>query len=287
MTKISQADAACAFLARHGKKPGFITPNAWDAGSAILLAEAGFPAIGTTSGGIAFALGKPDYHMGDRDLAVSRDEMFDRIREIVAAVNVPVNGDLEAGFGDSPEAVAETIGLAIDAGLAGGNIEDRVPGEPRLYDEALATARIRAARAVIDARGGHFVLNARTDPFFFVAPNDALKTAIRRGNLFREAGADCIFTPGPPDIETVSTLVNEIAAPLNIVAGLGPIALTPKLLIAAGVQRVSLGGSIARAALGFIREAAKELSEQGTIAFAKDQINQLELNALFAKARRG
>jgi 2-methylisocitrate lyase-like PEP mutase family enzyme len=285
MARISQTEAARAFLQLHKKSPGFITPNAWDAGSAILLAEAGFPAIATTSGGIAFALGKPDYHKGDRELAVMRDQMLDRIREIVEVVNLPVNGDLEAGYGDSPDAVAKTVALAIDAGLAGGNIEDCIPGEPRLYDEGLAVARIRAARAAIDAKGGSFVLNARSDPFL-VAPSEALKTAIRRGNLYREAGADCIFTPGPPDIQTVSTLVKEIKAPLNIVAGLGPISITPKAMIEAGVQRVSVGASIARAMLGFVRNTAKELALYGTIGYAKEQVHQMELNALFVKARQ-
>ena len=116
-------------------------PNAWDAGSAIVLTRAGFPAIATTSAGIAFSLGKPDYDVSDPRLAVTRSEMFDRMREIVEASDVPVNGDLEAGYGDTPEAVAETIRLAIEIGLAGGNIEDKKAGEG-LYDEALAVERI-------------------------------------------------------------------------------------------------------------------------------------------------
>jgi 2-methylisocitrate lyase-like PEP mutase family enzyme len=283
MTTFSQADAGRAFLAMHQTKPGFILPNAWDAGSAMLLASAGFPAIATTSGGIAFSLGKPDYHMGDPKLGVSRDEMFARIREIVAAVRVPVSADLEAGYGDEPEAVADTIRLAIDAGLAGGNIEDRIPGQPALYDEKLAVVRIRAARAAIAASGVRFVLNARTDAF--VMTKDGLAAAIRRANLFREAGADCVFTPGVPDIYTVQTLVREIRAPLNVVSGLGAPTLDPKTLIAAGVQRVSLGASIARAALNFVREAAQEVRERGTIGYASRQIPQAELNLLFGRAR--
>jgi 2-methylisocitrate lyase-like PEP mutase family enzyme len=283
VTRITQADAANTFLALHRTKPGFLLPNAWDAGSAILLAAQGFPAIATTSGGIAFSLGRPDYHMGDPRLGVSRDAMFARIREIVAAVRVPVSADLEAGYGDAPEAVADTIRLAVEAGLAGGNIEDRVPGEPRLYDEELAVARIRAARAAIGAKGTAFVLNARTDALL-MAP-DGLAAAIRRANRYREAGADCVFTPGPAGMTAVRTLVEEIAAPLNIVSGLGNVVLEPKALLAAGVQRVTTGASIARAALAFVRTAATELREQGTIGYAAKQIPQGELNVLFGKAR--
>jgi 2-methylisocitrate lyase-like PEP mutase family enzyme len=283
MTKLTQAEAASAFLALHRTKPGFLLPNAWDAGSAILLAAQGFPAIATTSGGIAFSLGRPDYHMGDPRLGVSRDAMFARIREIVAAVRVPVSADLEAGYGDAPEAVADTIRLAIEAGLAGGNVEDHVPGEPRLYDEELAVARIRAARSAIDAKGTGFVLNARTDALLMMP--DGLATVIRRANRYREAGADCVFVPGPADMAAVRTLVEEIAAPLNVVSGLGNAVLEPKALLAAGVQRVTTGASIARAALAFVRAAATELRERGTIGFAAQQIPQGELNVLFGKSR--
>lgn len=280
-----QLDLSCQFLALHRTKAGFVLPNAWDAGSAILLVDAGFEAIATTSGGIAFSLGKPDYHLGDADLAVSRDEMFDRIRAIVEAVPVPVSADLESGYGDYPEAVAETIGLAIEAGLAGGNIEDRVPGQGHLYDEALAVARIAAARATIDARGTKFVLNARTDSFFMT--RDGLRNAIRRANLYRDAGADCIFAPGAADIETIRVLAKEIAAPLNVVAGLGPAAtLAPRAMLEVGVQRVSLGASIARAVMGFVRACAQEVRDCGTVAYAERQIPQTELNALFVKTRR-
>src|SRR5262245_51649440 len=122
-----------AFRALHTAPKGFVMPNAWDAGSAIVLAGEGFKAIATTSAGIAFSLGKPDYGVGDPRFAVTREEMFGRIREITAAARVPVNGDLEAGYGDSPEAVAETIRLAVAAGLAGGNIEDKQP-QGRLYE---------------------------------------------------------------------------------------------------------------------------------------------------------
>src|SRR5262249_29126101 len=132
-----QREMATAFKVLHEASSGFVMPNAWDAGSAIILARAGFPAIATTSAGIAFSLGRPDYNVRDTRLAVTKEDMFGRIRQIVEAVDKPVNGDLEAGYGDEPEAVADTIRAAIEAGLAGGNIEDKLPGAHGLYEEAL------------------------------------------------------------------------------------------------------------------------------------------------------
>jgi 2-methylisocitrate lyase-like PEP mutase family enzyme len=258
-------------------------PNAWDAGSAIVLAEAGFAAIATTSAGIAFSLGKPDHAVPGGATPVSRSEMFDRIRQITAAVDIPVNGDLEAGYGEQPEAVAETIRLAIAAGLAGGNIEDYARGA--LYDEELAAERIAAAREVIDASGTEFVLTARTDGQLLSHPA-SLADGIRRANRYRQAGADCLYVPGVNKLEIIATLVNEIEGPLNVVMGLGDATLTVSDLLSAGVARISLGGSIARAALGFVREAAAELIERGTLSFAQVQIPQAELNAMFARRQR-
>lgn len=275
---------AKTFQAMHRQGPGFIMPNAWDAGSALVLAASGFKAIGTTSAGIAFSLGKQDYQVSDAALGVTRDEMFVRMREIAAAVSLPVNGDLEAGFGDSPEAVAETVGMAIEAGLAGGNIEDKKPLEPVLYDEALAVERIAAARAAIARRDSAFVLTARSDIFQRGGP-DALASAIARANRFLEAGADCVFLPGVADIAAMKILVRDIAGPINIVAGLTSNQGNAYEMLEAGIRRVSLGGSIARSALGFIRQCARELAEQGSFGFAAGQMPQPELNALFAAAR--
>ena len=274
-----------AFKALHQGAPGFIMPNAWDAGSAIILADAGFKAIATTSAGIAFSLGKPDYTPSAARLAVSREEMFARCREIVAAVDLPVNGDLEAGYGDRPEDVAQTIALAIEAGLAGGNIEDKRPDANALYDETLAVERIAAAREAIRAAGSDFVLTARTDALAWLGA-DAMAGAVRRANRFRAAGDDCLFTPGARDLDAAATLAREIEGPLNIVAGLGGARLAPRDMIRVGVRRVSLGGSIARAALAFVQACARELHEQGTIEFAEGQAGQNSLNALFERARR-
>lgn len=278
--------SAIAFKALHAAKPGFTMPNAWDAGSAAVLAAAGFPAIATTSAGIAFALARQDYGVTAPELAVPREEMFRCMREIVEAVAVPVNGDLEAGYGDSPEAVAETIAMAIDAGLAGGNIEDKIPGQQALYDEGLAVERIAAARSVIAARGSAFVLTARSDTLLR-AGKAGLAEGIRRSNRYRAAGADCLYMPGAVDLETVGLLVREIEGPINVVMGLGTTEGNAHALIAVGVQRISLGGTIARAALGFVRHAAEELRDKGTLGFAAGQMPGAELNALFARTRMG
>ncbi|GAA3538587.1 isocitrate lyase/phosphoenolpyruvate mutase family protein [Kribbella ginsengisoli] len=263
------------FRELHDATTGFVMPNAWDAGSAVLLAEAGFPAIATTSAGIAFSLAKGDHTLPDGAKAVSREQMFERIQQITEVSGVPVNGDLEDGYGESPERVADTITLARQAGLAGGNIED-YDGNT-LYAEQLSVDRIVAAR---EAAGPDFVLTARTDGQLLVSPT-SLADSIHRANLYREAGADCLYVPGVNDLDSIATLVKEIDGPLNVVIGLGTSTLTTHALLDAGVTRISLGGSIARAALAFIREAAAELQTTGTITFATNQIPQAELNQLF------
>ena len=274
---------AAAFRRLHEGGAGFVMPNAWDAGSAIVLVEAGFPAIATTSAGIAFSLGRADHAVPHGATPVSRSQMLERVRQIAEAVDVPVNGDLEAGYGERPETVAETIRLAIDAGLAGGNIEDHAGGS--LYDESLAVERIAAAREAIDAGGTAFVLTARTDGQLLRQPAP-LADSIRRANRYRQAGADCLYVPGVTDLATIASLVSEIDGPLNVVMGLGSGALTVAALRSAGVVRISLGGSIARAALGYVRQSARELLERGTLTFAGIQIPQGELNALFAGRER-
>ncbi|WP_315834064.1 isocitrate lyase/phosphoenolpyruvate mutase family protein [Bradyrhizobium prioriisuperbiae] len=278
-----QASYARDFLKLHAKgEPGFVMPNAWDAGSAVVLQSVGFKAIATTSAGIAFSLGRQDYHVADRRLSVSRDEMFNCMRAIASAVDLPVNGDLEAGYGDRPEDVAQTIEDAIAAGLAGGNIEDKRPLSNELYDETLAVERIVAARERIVALKSSFVLTGRTDAFA-VLREGAAGVAIKRANLFLEAGADCTYTPGPGDLAVHAMLVKEIAGPLNVVMGLGNIAGNAHALIDAGVKRVSLGGSIARSALGFLRDSACEIRDRGTMSFLGRSIAHGELNALFAR----
>lgn len=258
----------------------FVMPNAWDAGTAMILAQAGFPAIATTSAGIAFSKGRGDHTLPDGAPSVSREAMFERVYEITDASPVPVNGDLEDGYGHAPEEVAKTIRMALDAGLAGGNIED-FDGRT-LYDEELSVQRIVAAR---EAAGPSFVLTARTDGQLLNSPT-TLADSIHRANRYAEAGADCLYVPGVTDPAAIATLVQEINGPLNVVLGLGASTLSTHDLFTAGVTRISVGGSIARATLAFVRTAAQELLTQGTITFAAHQIPQSELNELFASRAR-
>ncbi|MES2724364.1 MAG: isocitrate lyase/phosphoenolpyruvate mutase family protein [Pseudomonadota bacterium] len=279
-----QRQAAQALKALHQKPGGFILPNAWDPGSALILAAAGFEAIGTTSAGVAFSLGKQDYRVSDPRLAVSREEMFGRCAEIAQAVTLPVSGDLEAGYGDAPEAVADCVLQAVEVGLAGCNIEDKPTAQEQLYEPALAAERIAAARQALIARGAALVINARTDAWL-VGEGDPLAASIHRANLYLEAGADCVFVPGVTDLATARTLVREISGPVNLVLGLGGSSGNAHDLLAAGVQRISIGGSLARAALGFVRRSAELLRDSGSVAFTEGEISGPDLNRLFAATR--
>lgn len=283
MTNTSIAKAR-ALLALHQAERGFILPNAWDAGSAMLLAAEGFAALGTTSAGVAFSLGKPDYSVGDARLAVGREQALEALGRITACVPVPVNADLEAGYGATPEQVAASVRLAMAAGAAGCNLEDMDPARGRLFDVATAAERIGAARAAVRESGGALVINARTDAVL-AGDGNALREAIERGNRYLEAGADCVFVPGVVDLPRAATLVRELAGPLNLVVGLNESAASAFALLDAGVKRISVGGSIARAALGLVRQAARELRERGTVGYAAGQIPQPQLNALFERAR--
>lgn len=276
-----QRSKAQAFLDLHRNEGCFLMPNAWDAGSAKMLASVGFDAIGTTSAGIAFSLGKPDNVFCSADARVGRNEMLEKVREIADAVRGPVNADLEGGFGDSPEAVAETIRGAIEAGAVGGNIEDYTGIEEKpLYDLELAVERIAAARETIDSSGIPFVLVARTDRLN-IGRSGGMSEAIDRANRYREAGADCLFAPGASDLPRVSELVREIQGPINVVMGLSGSTTTFAQLRQAGVRRVSIGGSLSRALYYQMREAAREMFHQGTFSFADKQIAQSELNGIF------
>jgi 2-methylisocitrate lyase-like PEP mutase family enzyme len=276
-------DPGSTFLQLHHAGRGFVMPNAWDAGSAIVLAAEGFLALGTTSAGIAFSLGRPDSALSDPRCSVSRTQALDRLRQIVGCVPVPVNADLESGYGSSPEEVAETVRLAIAAGAAGANIEDVDRATGALYELPLAVERIVAAHEAARACGRAFVLNARTDAILLHGIS-ALDLAVTRANRLAEAGAQCVFTPGVADVERAATLVRHIAAPLNLVVGLNEAGSSASALIEAGVARVSVGGSIARAALGVVRAAAQELRARGTVSYAAGQIPQSVLNRLFEDA---
>jgi 2-methylisocitrate lyase-like PEP mutase family enzyme len=241
----------------HTHGPMLVLPNAWDAGSARIFIEAKFPALATTSAGIAFSLGYPD---GER---ISRDEMLAAVARITRRVSVPVTADMEAGYGRTPDAVADTVLGVLEAGAVGMNLEDRI-GEEGLLDFRLAVERVRAARAAADAAGIPLVLNARTDAFEAAEiPRDGrLAEAIPRGKAFLEAGADSIFVPFVSDRDTIERLVHEIPGPVNILGT--PNAPPLKELAALGVRRVTFGSAPMRATLGLVRRMAREWRDKGT-----------------------
>jgi 2-methylisocitrate lyase-like PEP mutase family enzyme len=273
----TQLAKAQTFRDLHTRSGIFLMPNAWDPGSARMLAASGFPAIATTSAGISFSRG-----VADSDGAVSRSEMIDCVERIVRSVELPVSADLEAGYGTEPDDVAKTVELAIAAGAVGGNIEDFTanPAAP-LFDSSLAAQRIRAARAAADAAGIPFTLTARTDCYLANTPTP-FPEAVRRANLYREAGADCLFVPGVSDPDTLAELVKEIDGPLTVVMGLSGSALTVSQLRDIGVRRVTIGGSLARATYGLIRKAAQEMAQHGTFDYSTQQIPHAELCAFFS-----
>lgn len=259
-----------------------VLPNAWDVASARLVEEAGYPAIATTSAGIAFALGYPD---GEK---ISRDEMLDAVGRIAARMRVPVTADLEAGYGPEPADTAETISRAMACGVVGANIEDGTHREEQpLCSMNLAVARVHAAREVADAAGIAFVINARTDAYLaarlFGRPHDetCFEETVRRAQAYRAAGADCIFIPGLADGATIGRLVQAIGGLINILAGPGSPSV-PELR-ALGVARVSVGGAVMRATLGLVRRAAAELRDTGTFGFADGMVSQAEMNRNLAE----
>lgn len=264
-------NAAVETLISLHRGPGFVIPNAWDAGSARILARIGFPAVATTSAGIAWSSGLPDGG------PLGAEHMLETVAEIVAAVDVPVSADLEAGYGDTAAAVGATVARAVALGIAGGNIEDAVGGALLPIDEAVE--RLEAARDA--APVGAFVLNARTDAYFAGVDGDPFAETIVRAQRFVAAGADCIFVPGVRDVDTIRRLIAEIPAPVNMVAGLTAPVIDAPALFALGVRRVSVGGSIARVAYDAVERAGRELLESGTLGFLDGAVSYADMQRRF------
>ncbi len=267
---LSPSHAKAAVLLALHAEPGFVLPNAWDAGSALILEQVGFTAIATTSAGIAWSCGVPD---GE---ALHRDTMLERVARIVEAVGVPVTADLESGYGDSAEEVGSTVARAVELGVVGCNIEDAGKGGLFGIDEAVD--RLAAARAAAPA--GTFVLNARTDTYFGGMTGDPFAETVHRAVRYLEAGADCIFVPGVVEADTIRRLAAAIPGPINIVAGLANVLDAPALF-SLGVKRVSVGGGLARAALGLLDRAARELRDSGTLGFLDGAIGYADLQRRF------
>jgi 2-methylisocitrate lyase-like PEP mutase family enzyme len=251
-----------------------VLPNVWDVAGARIVAEAGFPVIATSSAGIAWSLGYPD---GEK---ISRGDMLFMVAKIAAAVDLPVTADMEAGYGESPEAVAHTITATLEAGAVGANIEDsssQAAGHP-LLDYDLSVARIVAAKTVAGAAGVPFVINARTDGFFGGASDEVFADAVRRGNAYLEVGAGCVFVPFVRDGETMARLVDAIDGPVNFLANAAAPSLSEMQKI--GVARVSVGGLFSLMAYSNIREACHELRDHGTYGWAKGVILHPAMNGL-------
>jgi 2-methylisocitrate lyase-like PEP mutase family enzyme len=269
-----QKEKAERFLQFHHDEEILVLLNSWDAGSSRLIEACGYKAIATTSMGIAASLGYPDCE------TIELSEMIERITEIVNGVQVPVTVDFEAGYGSSTEEVLDSVAKVIDTGIVGLNIEDSIDLSPTLVDEKAFCERISAIRALSDSLGFHLVINARTDSFYTSSgsPQEKLSESIRRGNKYREAGADCIFVQPVWERETISTLVKEIHAPINILANPGIGAGMPpsvRELQDLGVARVSLGSGVMKATLALIKRVADELSQKGTYHVLLDAMTPL------------
>ena len=269
----SQDEKAAAFRALHRRDGAFLIPNPWDAGTAKLLAHLGFEALATTSAGYAFSVGR-------RDNSVGRDETLEHARAIVSAVDLPVSADLENGFGDDPETVAETIRRAGAAGLAGGSIEDSTgrPDDP-IYDHGLAVERVRAAAEAARSLPCDFVLTARAENYL-VGRRDIGDT-IRRLQAYQEAGADVLYAPDLASREDIAAVVGAVDRPVNVVMGLQGVQLSLGELSAIGVKRVSVGSALSRAALGAFLRAAREMRERGTFSFSSEAVSYREISEMF------
>ena len=272
-----QGDRAAHFRALHDRPP-LVLPNAWDAASARVVELAGAAAVATTSAGVSWALGRSD---GQR---LRREEMLEAVGRIARAVDVPVTADVESGYGHgTARDAAETARALVALGVAGLNLEDSpgADGQPLMPSEAHAE-RIQAVREAARAAGGDLVINARTDVFLAQVgePTARLGEAVRRANLYRAAGADCVFVPGVLDEATIEALARDVGGPLNVMAMPG--APTVSRLAALGVARVSVGPALALVALQATRRAVRELLERGTYGTVEGMLPFGEVNAMFS-----
>lgn len=270
---LTQAEKARNFAELH-KRPGtFIIPNPWDIGSTRLLEQMGFEALATSSAGYAFSIGKSDN-------AVGREAMLDHARDVAAATDLPISIDLENGFGDAPEVVAETIRLAAVTGAAGGSIEDATEraADP-IYERGLAIERIRAAADVVRGLSFPFILTARCENFL-VGRAD-LKDTIERLQSYQEAGADVLYAPGLTNRDDIASVVSSLDRPVNVLMGLKGVELSLAELTEIGVKRISVGSTLARCALTALLRAGREMKEHGTFRFADDAEPYRDLNSRF------
>jgi 2-methylisocitrate lyase-like PEP mutase family enzyme len=268
---VSIEQRAEEFKRLHEGPGAFVMPNPWDVGTARVLAGLGYAALATTSGGLAFALGRRD-----GEGSVSRAEALDHSAMIAGATDLPVNGDLENGFGDDPESVAETIRGAAAAGLVGCSIEDSTPtpGDP-IYPLAQAVERIAAGVEAAAALPFPFMLTARAENYLHGRSH--LDDTIERLQAYEKAGADVLYAPGLLDIDDIRTVCTSLTKPVNVLALPGSPSV--ELLSAAGVRRISLGTGFIRTAQGAFLRAAREVHEHGTFGSLDGSAVSREINA--------
>jgi 2-methylisocitrate lyase-like PEP mutase family enzyme len=272
----TQADKARLFRALHERDRAFIIPNPWDPGTARLLARRGFEALATTSAGFAFSSGRQDNTVG-------RDPMIAHVAAIASATDLPVSADLENGYGDDAEAVAETIRRAALAGAVGGSIEDATGRkEAPLYEIGHAAERIAAASEAARHLGVPFTLTARAENYLVGRPG--LAETITRLQAYQAAGADVLYAPGLTSADDIAAVVRSLDRPVNVLAGLTGARLSLADLSALGVRRVSVGSLLSRVALGAVLRAASEMHGAGTFSFSDDAVSYKDLNEMF---RRG
>jgi 2-methylisocitrate lyase-like PEP mutase family enzyme len=276
-----QARKAEALRKLHHGGQILILANAWDVASARIFEEMGFPAIATTSAGIAASLGYPDGQ------SISRDEMLDIVGRIARAVRVPVTADLEAGYGPTPDDMTATVKAMAEAGAVGMNLEDVLGNdESTQVDLETQVTKIQAIRHAGQAIGVPLVLNARTDIYLMpIGPAQTrFERTVERLRAYRKAGADCLFVPGLKDAATIEKLVKAVDGPLNILATAGGPNVNE--LQAMGVARVSMGSGVMRSALGHARRVGKELLERGTFESVLDgAVPFAELMAIMSRQK--
>jgi 2-methylisocitrate lyase-like PEP mutase family enzyme len=272
-SEVTQAEKGKRFRALHEGENAFIIPNPWDIGSARLLAYLGFDALATTSAGYAFSVGQTDTTIG-------RDQMILHVGAIAEATNLPVNADLENGYGDSPEFAAETIRLAALAGAVGGSIEDYSGKTDRpIYELTHAADRIRATAEAVRKLPFTFTFTARAENYLHGRPD--LKDTIKRLQAYQEAGANVLYAPGLSSKEDIAAVVSSLDRPVNVLAALPGVPLTLADFSALGVKRVSVGSAFSRSAYGAAIHAAREMREHGTFTFADQAISFQDLTAIF------
>jgi 2-methylisocitrate lyase-like PEP mutase family enzyme len=279
MPNLDPKKKAEAFRALHLGNEPLLLPNAWDVASARTIESMGFPAIATTSAGVAFSLGYPD---GQK---ISRYEMLAAVARIARAVRVPVTADVESGYGPRPEDAATTARDVIEAGAVGMNLEDApgISASSPLAELALQVEKIRSIREAARNLNIPVLLNARTDAYLLQIGEPAARydETVRRLRAYRDAGADCVFVPGVRDAPTIGRLVADLRCPVNILAGPGSPSVSELQML--GVARISLGSGPMRATLGFLRRLAEELKTQGTYNALQGAPSHADVNRLMSE----